>query len=105
MAIHAPSRLYGDLTRDFIARIQAKNQEMADELDEGRRPWLSTELLEDIDLTTTETKVKHKLGKKPRGWWVVDSDAAATVRRSATADKDFLPLTASAAVTVSLLVF
>jgi len=55
-------------------------------------------------LTTAETEVRHKLGRKPQGYVVVGLSAAATVHgRSHTAK--YLKLTASATCTADLWVF
>lgn len=65
---------------------------------------LAGTLLETIAVGTTPTAVSHKLGYKPRGWFVVDADVAASLYR-ASSDASFLTLVASAPVTVSLWVF
>jgi hypothetical protein len=54
------------------------------------------------------TLVEHKLGRKVRGWYVVDSSANAKVNRdvSSTADlTKFLPLYADVETIVDLVVF
>ena len=61
-----------------------------------------------IGLSATVTNVEHGLGRSYIGWLVVDSDANETIYRdsSSTLSKaQFLPLLASGAVTVKLLVF
>ena len=63
-------------------------------------------LIEDIDLTTSETKVNHTLNRKPNGWIIVKKDAAQDVYESGSTVPDrFLSLTAGGNVTVSLWVF
>lgn len=73
------------------------------------KPGLDFELLEDIALTTGSTNlVKHKLGRKVRGFRIVDANAASTYYRdtASTADlTNFLPLVVSANVTVDIEVF
>jgi hypothetical protein len=71
-------------------------------------PILEGRLVTDISVGTTATDVAHKLGRPYRGWWVVDNDTAATIRRDASSTADnavFLTLIASSAATVSLWVF
>lgn len=60
--------------------------------------------LDGVSVGTSATAIAHKLGRQPRGWWVVDQDTAATVRRSAW-DATTLTLIASSACTVSLWVY
>ncbi len=63
-------------------------------------------LIEDVDLTTSETKINHTLNRKPNGWIIVKKDAAQDVYESGSTVPDrFLSLTASGNVTVSLWVF
>ena len=68
-------------------------------------PIISGVLLEDISLTTGSNSVEHKLGRKLRGWWVVDKNANVTIYRSAAKEDKILTLTASGSVTVSIWVF
>jgi hypothetical protein len=69
------------------------------------RPQLDTVLLESLALTAGfQNKVQHKLGRVPRGWKLVDVNAAAIVSR-ASWDSSFLVLNTSANCTVSLEVF
>lgn len=72
------------------------------------RPFLDGRLVEDVDLTTSQTKVAHGLGRIPKGWVVVDKTGNVDVWRDTTGTsqrKTFLYLKADAAVTVSLWVF
>lgn len=62
-------------------------------------------LLEGVALSTTDTEVHHGLGRKPRGWVVVDQDADARVWRSVASTSSTLTLQASASVTINLWVF
>jgi len=69
-------------------------------------PLLNGRLIEDVALTTSETKVEHKLGRAYRGWIIVDKNAAQDVYVSSeTLTQRFLSLTAAGTVTVSLWVF
>jgi hypothetical protein len=66
-------------------------------------------IVEDVILnSSTFTNVKHKLGRKPRGYIVIRKSAAQTVFEEA-GDYDnrklFLKLKASGAVTVNLWIF
>jgi hypothetical protein len=70
-----------------------------------RVPLLDGRLIENIELTTTERKIPHNLGRKPKGYLIVDTNAAATVHRSSESDDRYLPLTSSATVTVKIWVF
>lgn len=79
-------------------------------VDSGGRQLESKEILdgvliENINIpATTNTNIEHTLGRIPRGWKVVDVDAAATIHRI---DWDTLHLTlyASVEVNVNLWVF
>lgn len=65
---------------------------------------VESRLIEDVPLTTATKEVLHGLGRVPNGYFVVRSNAAATVRDTAM-DATKITLAASATVTVSLLVF
>lgn len=69
------------------------------------QPMSSGLILKDVALISGTTVVNHLLGRKIQGWFVVDSNAAATVYRSAAKNALTLSLTSSAAVTVDLFVF
>lgn len=70
---------------------------------------LDSFLLEGITVSTTETLVQHKLGRKVRGWHIVRKNGYADVKDNiddTTADLNkFLPLLAESEVTISLVVF
>lgn len=69
-------------------------------------PILNGVLLENIVLSTTAAQIQHKLDRNYRGWIVVKQNANATIySTSSTLSQQFLTLTASAAVTVTLWVF
>jgi hypothetical protein len=58
-----------------------------------------------VTLSGTETKVEHGLGRLPCGWVVQDKTANQNVWRSGEMTARHIPLTASAAVTVTLWIF
>jgi hypothetical protein len=110
-----------------VRRIQTKNEEL-NRVQDGivpvlnallTVPVLNSRLVETIPyngteipivLNTTFGNIPHRLGRRARGWIVIDQNADATVWRDTTpgANPDetkFLRLRASAAVTVKLLVF
>lgn len=60
--------------------------------------------LENLSISTTNTQVAHKLGRVPKGYIVIDSNAAANVY---TIDKDtqFITLKATANCVVNLYIF
>lgn len=67
---------------------------------------IAGDILENIELSTTPTRVSHKLGRKPLGFIVIRINANATVYESLEPRQDlFLNLTATADVTVSLWIF
>lgn len=61
-------------------------------------------LLEGVSLSTTASAVAHGLGRRPRGWLVVDNDSGVTVYRTEW-DSRTMTLTASATCTASIWVF
>lgn len=71
-------------------------------------PILRGVLLEDVNLTTSDTLVNHTLTRVPIGYLVVSKDANAAVYTSSTSNlrpKEQLILKASATVEVDLWVF
>lgn len=65
-------------------------------------------ILKDIELETTTVYVPHLLGRVYTGWQVIDLQGDARVWRDTTSTEDtskFIPLKASATVTVNLWVF
>lgn len=63
-------------------------------------------LIKDVALTTTTSRVAHKLGRAVQGWAVVSIDAAEVVYQDGEADNTFIPLRlGSGTATVSLWVF
>ena len=84
-----------------VPDVQVEIERVVKELGE-----ISTgKLLRSIALTTTQTSVPHTLGSVPNGYIVVYRSADARVWDSASPDRNNFYLTASAAVTVTLLVF
>lgn len=57
-----------------------------------------------VKLGTSTVRVPHQLGRVPVGWSISDKDAQADVWRDSTISMtgDFIPLKASATVTVTL---
>ena len=71
-------------------------------------PLLKGVLLENVNLTTGTTRVAHRLGRPARGFFVVDMTSNQRVWRDGsdtTSPNVYISLIATAAVTVSLLVF
>lgn len=68
-------------------------------------PLLKGNLLTGLALTTGVNTINHKLNRMQQGWIITDTDGTATVYRSAPFNKLTLELTASAPVTVNILVF
>lgn len=109
-----PNRAIPGDARDFT-ELSKRISDLSGQVSAENRPFLSGKLLEDVALTGGGSLdyVTHKLGRAYRGWTLVSIDAAATVRNATKAeivtngvDKSVhLPLAASAACTVSLMVF
>ena len=69
-------------------------------------PLLNGSLLTGVNLASGANSVNHKLGRVPRGWFIVSSSTADVVYGSVSSATDTtLTLTASGAITVSLWVF
>jgi hypothetical protein len=68
-------------------------------------PILNGTLLESVSLANGVTVVNHRLGRRPRGWFIVDINAAATVYRSQPLTEKTITLTSDAAATCKLWVF
>lgn len=64
---------------------------------------LKGELIEGVDLSGS-TEVSHSLGRTPRGFLVVDKDAAATIHKE-SANSTKITLNASSACVASIWVF
>lgn len=61
-------------------------------------------LLEGLTVSTTATPIAHGLGRRPRGFFVVDRQGNTQIWRTAW-DTKFITLDASASDTVSIWVF
>jgi hypothetical protein len=61
--------------------------------------------LSKVVLGVTTVKVPHQLGRIPTGWLIIDRNANAVVWRDTSATNDYLPLKASATVTVDIQVW
>ncbi len=68
-------------------------------------PPVQGTLLTNIPLINGVTIVNTLLGRKMQGWIITDTNAAATIYRSAAMNDKTLQLTSNAAVTVSIWVF
>ncbi|MBV6514145.1 MAG: hypothetical protein FMNOHCHN_03735 [Ignavibacteriaceae bacterium] len=65
-------------------------------------------LLRNVNLSTTPTRVEHKLNRKHLGYFIVDKDAAADVysmQSSETMPNKFIKLVSTAPVNVSIWIF
>lgn len=67
-------------------------------------PFQGGTLLTSVALQTGSTQIAHTLSRQPRGWVIVDINAAVTVYRTAW-DAKFLTLQSSAGATASIWVF
>jgi len=90
------------LVRDVADVFQRDTRDAITQL--AALPFASAVELSGVVLGAAPVSVAHGLGRTPRRWKIVDQNADARVWRSAAADDKYLPLTASAAVTVTLLV-
>jgi len=114
--IQKTSRVHPGAGERDVVELSKRVEELSRQVAEGERPQLSSRLMETahnssdlIALTAATTVlVKHGLGRKVRGWKIVDIDAAATVYRDTSSSADltvYLPLVASANCNVKLEVF
>lgn len=71
-----------------------------------KNPLLDGIILSNVELTTGDNDISHKLGRKLQGWVIVDRDANANIYRKTSSTPTLtLKLNSSATVTVSLYVF
>lgn len=72
-----------------------------------RRAENNTDLLENIPLTVgIRNDVIHKMGREPRGWYIVRKDGYGDISEvTASTDSEVLSLITTASITVSILVF
>jgi hypothetical protein len=75
-------------------------------------PFNKISMIEDVSLTTTEKAIEHKLGQKPKGYIVIKKEYSVAgpvdisyVSVNANIEHLFIKLKATAACTVSLLIF
>jgi hypothetical protein len=61
--------------------------------------------ISNVQVSTTQTTIPHKLGRLPVGWIVTDANAGVMVYRSANFNDSTLSLTASGTATISLWVY
>lgn len=85
-----------------VARIQEAARDSLQRVIDGG--LLKGRLIESASVSTTAAAISHGLGRTPRGWIVVDKNAAVHVHRTAW-DSRTLTLVGSASATVSLWVF
>jgi hypothetical protein len=78
-------------------------RELSARLADPSRAMLSGQLVEGVKLGVGNTKVKHGLGRVPQGWHVVKGPRAGV--DEVDMDANFLTLSSTGAVTVSLWVF
>ena len=85
-----------------LEQIQGNSQEIWNSIQ--NHPILKGRLITDISVSTSSTSVAHKLGKKPKGYFLASSSASVTIYTTGKDDK-FLKITASGSATISLWVF
>jgi len=68
-------------------------------------PFLSGRLIEDLDVTTSGLTVDHKLGRTPRGVWVVKSSTTASYQTDNFTQYSFDITSSSGTPVVSVWVF
>ena len=72
----------------------------------GSKEILNGILIKDIVMGNGETRdIAHKLGRKPRGWIVVDTDSVGTIRRTGEYTSTYITITTTGTPTFSLWVF
>lgn len=62
-------------------------------------------LITSVNVGTSPSKIEHKLGRTPQGFYVVDKNSNSNVWRSSISDNRYLTLTASTPSTISIWVF
>jgi hypothetical protein len=96
-------------TLEFKERELSKFQDNVTEFSKQfNKILLDGVFLNDVVLSTTTNQIAHGLGRKYQGFIITNLNAGVMIWRDATVDTNqekFLPLKASAAVTVSLWVF
>ena len=104
--------------RQFQPPVDAPTwlRRLADHLTQFMREWVGTDVvhgvrIEDVSFTGgSTTRVVHKLGKKPRGYWVVRAEVAhpglfVTVANWDARDSQVVTLSATTTSTADLWVF
>lgn len=90
-----------------LSRIQEFTKQSFDELP-TKFPLLNGAFVEDVEITSSDTPINHKLSRNITGWAVVRKDAQGDVWESATVNprpRDQVILKSSATVTVTLYFF
>lgn len=62
-------------------------------------------LLFNVSVGASATKIDHRLGRKPQGFYIIDKTSDSNVWRSAPFDDLYLTLTSSSPTTISLWIF
>lgn len=70
-----------------------------------RNPMVNGILLEDVTLAIGDNVINHRLGRTPQGWFLVDTDGATSIYRSAPFSFLTLTLNSSATANVKLWIF
>ena len=71
-----------------------------------KNPLVGGTLLEALTLASGANTVSHKLGRRPRGWFLVSSSSSATVYGDVRTATDLnITLTSSGTATISIWIF
>lgn len=85
-----------------VARVQEAARDSLQRVIDGG--ILKGRLVSGVAVGTTATAIAHGLGRRPMGWFVVDTNAAADLHRTAWDDRT-LTIISSVSATVSIWVF
>lgn len=97
------SRLQKDNFKDEnLEAVQSNSESLWNSI--RTHPLLTGRLITDIDVSATSTRVSHKLGRTPRGWFMVKCSTPIVIY-STGSDSKFLNITATGPDKVSLWVF
>jgi len=69
------------------------------------KPTNNASIIKNVVLVSGNNKIPHLLGRTQQGWWLVDVNGVANIYRNQPLNAEYLYLSSSAAVTVSLGVF
>lgn len=62
-------------------------------------------ILRDVTVGTSDTKLAHRLGYQPSGWWPIDVQTAGQIIHRVSWDETFITLKANSAGVASIRVF